>query len=953
MGISRVVTHVSVLLRKQFLVSSRAWKSTLAQLLLPALFVAALGALQVATESAGPSQPEEIGTKIPACIPPNPSTDCTSVLYMFASHADEVFHAIERGQMEEQCRVEALRDTDGAFDYQYNGYNYNNEEVVCTEDGSVDWEQTMDPSEAQFDMSQCYDAGPEDGGFVCGREIAPIPSAADVALIKEDMRAVMGIVAEQSFGDADAKTVEEYNGSYEDLRLELLDSPNRTQLVIIFYASDRYSFAQVPYDPATTTELFVVSEEEDWTDPLRPFSFIVGYNSSFGFSSSGRTWGTEVSLTATAAISSAMYQHFSSTDEPPSLRLEVAPLPERSEFNAVYYLGGVTFGAALFFNAVFLMYRVALEREQHLRSGMKMVGVSDIAYWVSWAIDALVTLLIATGLIQATGAIFGLRFFTAASGGAVFLVLFTFGLSLIPISLCASMLMPSAKAAMFTAMALTLVSAVFLIIFSTFALELVHVDALDPALPTVRLFLQMLPPFNFQKGLLDIARATPAYVDENAVGLDAYLWENLTMPYEPCDEDFCPAYPSLQDTLLYQVYIFLVTLAITVYTYFVVPSEGGQPLHFFLLPEFWKGVSAAEAIRRGNDDGVAKGFLLKDNWDEDVVRRQKEALAADPTSDDQILLMRGLGKRYGFFNRSREPAVKTMSLAVPAGQVLVVLGRNGSGKSTTLSCITGSISPSWGDIFVCGHSVRYELPEVQKLLGICPQENVQWGELTAREHLEIFARIKGIPASEAAAAATERLEEVDLVEAADRRVGGFSGGMKRRIQLAMAMMGDPRLLLIDECSSGVDPANRRRLWQAIQRFKKGRCVVMTTHQMDEADVLGDEVCIMSDGRMHVIGTPLYLKDKHGSGYRLLLSARTKDKVADVKAKVGSLCPHAKLASTNALQLAFELPVAHVKELVALSAWLETNHNDAKFIVSDFAIEQASLQDVFFRVGEDK
>ena len=254
---------------------------------------------------------------------------------------------------------------------------------------------------------------------------------------------------------------------------------------------------------------------------------------------------------------------------------------------------------------------------------------------------------------------------------------------------------------------------------------------------------------------------------------------------------------------------------------------------------------------------------------------------------------------------------------------------------------------------MCGHSVRYELPEVQKLLGICPQENVQWGELTAREHLEIFARIKGIPASEAAAAATERLEEVDLTEAADRRVGGFSGGMKRRIQLAMAMMGDPRLLLIDECSSGVDPANRRRLWQAIQRFKKGRCVVMTTHQMDEADVLGDEVCIMSDGRMHVIGTPLYLKDKHGSGYRILLSARTKTRVAEVKEEVAALCPNAKLAETNALQLVFELPVAHVKELVKLSAWLEKNNEDPSFMVSDFAIEQASLQDVFFRVGEDK
>jgi ABC-type multidrug transport system ATPase subunit len=935
-------------------VSSRAWKSTIAQILLPALFVAALGALQLSTEGGGTITPQPITSTIPRCIPENPSTDCSSVTYMYAPHLHYVTHAVERARMEEQCRIDALQEDTGGYDnYDYNYDGNGDDSVVCNEDGTVDWDQTMDPAQFEFDMSQCYYAGEENGGLVCSRPMSPVPPAVDEQALKADMRAVMGIVAEQSFGDAASETVQEYTGTYEDLRQELLDSPNRTQLVVIFYVSDREEYRQVPYDPETQDELFIVSEETNWTAPSHPFNFIIGYNTSRGFTTTSRQWGTEASLAATNAINFAMYQHFSGATEPPSFSYEVAPLPEDNTFNAVYFLGGVTFGAALFFNAVFLMYRVALEREQHLRSGMKMVGVSDVAYWLSWAIDAVVTLLIATSLILAMGNIFGLRFFTEASSGAIFLVLFTFGLSLIPISLCASMLMPSAKAAMFTAMALTLVSAVFLLIFSTFALDLVHIDALDPAIPSVRVALQMLPPFNFQKGLLDIARATPAYVDESTTGPTAYLWENVSMPYEPCDDELCPSYPPLKDTILYQVYFFLVTLAITIYTYFVVPSEGGQPLHFFLLPEFWTGVSASEAIERGNNDLVAKSFLLKDEWDADVLKRQTDALAADPTSDQQILLMRGLGKRYGFFNKTAEPAVKTMSLAVPAGEVLVVLGRNGSGKSTTLSCITGAISPSWGDIFVCGHSVRYELPEVQKLLGICPQENVQWGELTAREHLEIFARIKGIPASEAAAAATERLEEVDLTEAADRRVGGFSGGMKRRIQLAMAMMGDPRLLLIDECSSGVDPANRRRLWQAIQRFKKGRCVVMTTHQMDEADVLGDEVCIMSDGRMHVIGTPLYLKDKHGSGYRILLSARTKTRVAEVKEEVASLCPNAKLAETNALQLVFELPVAHVKELVKLSAWLEKNNEDPSFMVSDFAIEQASLQDVFFRVGEDK
>ena len=209
-------------------------------------------------------------------------------------------------------------------------------------------------------------------------------------------------------------------------------------------------------------------------------------------------------------------------------------------------------------------------------------------------------------------------------------------------------------------------------------------------------------------------------------------------------------------------------------------------------------------------------------------------------------------------------ALRGISFNVREGEVFGLLGPNGAGKTTLMSILAGIVLPTSGRAEVLGHDVVAESRAVRELIGFCPQETVAYEELSAFENMLFYAGLYDIPRSEAKRRAKELLDFMGLWDVAKKPVKELSGGMKKRLNLAIALINDPRVLLLDEPTTGLDPRARREVWRYIEGLRaEKRTVLLATHYMEEADRLSDRVAIMDLGRIVALGTPEALKKKVG------------------------------------------------------------------------------------------
>jgi len=220
---------------------------------------------------------------------------------------------------------------------------------------------------------------------------------------------------------------------------------------------------------------------------------------------------------------------------------------------------------------------------------------------------------------------------------------------------------------------------------------------------------------------------------------------------------------------------------------------------------------------------------------------------------------RSLSRSFG----SRK-AVDALSLEIRQGEVFALLGLNGAGKTTAIRMMSGLLCPTAGDAMICGHSITAEPETAKQLLNLSPQETAVAAKLTVRENLEFTARIYGATASEARQRADQALEEFGLTDRAGERAKKLSGGMQRRLSLAMALITGPKIVFLDEPTLGLDIVSRRELWKIVRRMKGELTVVLTTHYLEEAEALADRVGIMAEGRLCALGTPQELIARSGA-----------------------------------------------------------------------------------------
>jgi ABC-2 type transport system ATP-binding protein len=216
-------------------------------------------------------------------------------------------------------------------------------------------------------------------------------------------------------------------------------------------------------------------------------------------------------------------------------------------------------------------------------------------------------------------------------------------------------------------------------------------------------------------------------------------------------------------------------------------------------------------------------------------------------------------------------AVNGVSFTINKGEIFGLLGPNGAGKTTTIRMMSTVLPVDSGDIIIGGHSVRKESEAVRSIIGVCPQELALYEDLSALDNMVFFGRMVGLEGKEAKAQALKNLELMGLEDRAKGKVAKFSGGMKRRINLAIALMGSPELLFLDEPTVGIDPQSRNNIFENIRALEKeGLTVLYTTHYMEEADRLCNRIAVMDGGKIIAMDTPYNLKSEIGSPDKVTL-----------------------------------------------------------------------------------
>ncbi|CAE7418968.1 Abca3 [Symbiodinium microadriaticum] len=335
--------------------------------------------------------------------------------------------------------------------------------------------------------------------------------------------------------------------------------------------------------------------------------------------------------------------------------------------------------------------------------------------------------------------------------------------------------------------------------------------------------------------------------------------------------------------------------------------------------------------------------------DEDVLQERADALDPAVAGESPLRIERLRKvfppKRAG---GSSVVAAQDVCLHVREGEIFGLLGANGAGKTTTLSMLTRHLIPTSGNAFVAGRSVLNDFKRAGTHLGVVTQNNSLWDLLSVQDHLKLFARLRGVPEDIVYQVVDDTIDQLELTPHRAKLAGRLSGGMKRKLCVAIALIGDPEVVLLDEPSAGLDPVSRRNLWNVILRTMSHRAVVLTTHSMEEAEALCKRIGIMVLGQVRVLGTKQHLKSKFGSGYELVVKLKTSElgtSLDNLSKFVTDMFPTAKFISDNGGLVTYSIPQTEMNMGLAFT---EFEAKKDQLLVEDYSIAQSTLEQVFIR-----
>uniref|UniRef100_A0A8C2U6F2 ATP binding cassette subfamily A member 3 n=1 Tax=Coturnix japonica TaxID=93934 RepID=A0A8C2U6F2_COTJA len=406
-------------------------------------------------------------------------------------------------------------------------------------------------------------------------------------------------------------------------------------------------------------------------------------------------------------------------------------------------------------------------------------------------------------------------------------------------------------------------------------------------------------------------------------------WRDLMKPVS-VDDNFTLAQVLgmlLLDSVLYGL--------VAWYVEAVFPGEYGvpQPWYFFLTPSYWCG-QPRTVIGKEKEEEEDPEKALKSQYIEEE--------PADLVSGIKI---KHLSKVFKVGNKTKE-AVKDLTVNMYEGQITVLLGHNGAGKTTTLSMLTGLYSPTSGQAYINGYEISQDMVLIRRSLGLCPQHDVLFDNMTVEEHLHFYAGLKGYPASKCPEEINHILRILNLEDKRRSLTKALSGGMKRKLSIGIALIGDSKVVMLDEPTSGMDPASRRATWDLLQQQRSNRTILLTTHFMDEADLLGDRIAIMAKGELQCCGSSLFLKRKYGAGYHMVMVKEPYCNLGEISRLICHYVPNATMESNAGAELSFILPKESTHRFEALFTELELKREELG--IASYGASVTTMEEVFLR-----
>lgn len=364
----------------------------------------------------------------------------------------------------------------------------------------------------------------------------------------------------------------------------------------------------------------------------------------------------------------------------------------------------------------------------------------------------------------------------------------------------------------------------------------------------------------------------------------------------------------------------------------------GEALLFLLL------IIATELVLRARTIPVDKSYQqvnVGQFEDLDVANEARRMLK----HETDTLRIVNVSKSYQLSKKKVKTVVSNVCLGIPSGECFGLLGPNGAGKTTLIGILSGVVGATSGEVVLHKKNILADRRTAYRSMGVCPQFDSLYDNLTGREHLILYSMLRDLPNKEQLA--DHNISQFDLLDHADKLVKNYSGGNKRKLSVALAFLGEPKVVFLDEPSTGMDPVTRRKMWSRILELRKNRVIILTTHFMEEADALCGRIGIMINGRLKCLGTPHHLQLRHGGLYRVTITSKSHE---IIESFVLSQFPDAKLLNSVGDVQHYEIPQTKYPLSVMFKIMQD---NKDKYNISDYSISQTTLEQVFLNFAKQQ
>ena len=588
---------------------------------------------------------------------------------------------------------------------------------------------------------------------------------------------------------------------------------------------------------------------------------------------------------------------------------------------------------AWLFSVGMIVKGIVYEKETRLKEVMKIMGLGNSILWLSWFITTFILLFSAAVLLSTI-----LKLGTVLSNSNFLLTCFMFVSFTFPtITFCFLVSTFFSKANLASACA----GIAFFCMYLPYTLYLTWEQYITSNTIKYSLCLSSNVAFGF-------ACSYFAYFEQQGTGVQ---WDNINTSPNYKDNF------SLLEVIFMMYFDAVIYLLLALYIEQVFPGAYGVPKKWYFIFEkkFWVGDSDTKTLVDPNI-----------NFDP-LFAVAGQSFETEPKDEKIGVQIRNMTKIYPTGNKL---AVDQLSINFYENQITSFLGHNGAGKTTTLSIITGLFSPSFGTAFVNGLDIRNHMDEIRRSVGMCPQYNVLFDYLTVAEHLLFYGKLRGRTNDEIKRDTIKLLQDLNLPHKSDEYSKNLSGGMKRKLSVAVSFVGGNKTVVLDEPTAGVDPFSRRGIWELLSKYKEGRTIILSTHHMDEADVLGDRIAIIANGKLQCSGSSLFLRRHFGDGYLLTVAKKQADPALVEKTTEHVSTPNSERSVDKAIEdfvtgnfegawllksigqeMTFVLPYVGLEKGSFNDLFEKLEKEAMDLSISDYGLSDTSLEEIFIKVAD--